>query len=313
MTRVMRSLVGLLVLAIIQAVAGGCHTRGTLDGLVDVTGSSPASKVGATFPNHKDSLKFAVLGDFGTGFSDQYALGARMSETHSTFPFELVATVGDNLYGSQRPQDFKQKFEQPYKLLLDVGVKFYASLGNHDSREQRYYKGFNMDGKLYYSYKAPRQSVRFFVLETTYPEPDQITWVEEELKKSTDDWKIAYFHHPLYSSGSKHGSDEQLREALEPIFVKYGVSVVFNGHDHLYERSKPQKDITYFVVGSGGKLRAGDFRANAPFSAKINANTLVFFAAEILDDTMTFKAISQRGTLIDSGQITRRQNVPVVK
>ena len=58
--------------------------------------------------------------------------------------------VGDNIYGSERPQDFVKKFEPPYKPLLDAGVKFYASLGNHDAREQRFYKLFNMDGKLYY-------------------------------------------------------------------------------------------------------------------------------------------------------------------
>ena len=78
-----------------------------------------------------------------------------MAKTHATFPFELVITVGDNLYGSERPQDFQKKFEIPYKPLLDASVKFYASLGNHDSREQRFYKLFNMDGKLYYSFKAP--------------------------------------------------------------------------------------------------------------------------------------------------------------
>ena len=66
-----------------------------------------------------------------------------------------MVLVGDNLYGSERPQDFQKKFEMPYKPLLDAGVKFYASLGNHDAREQRYYKLFNMDGKLYYTFKAP--------------------------------------------------------------------------------------------------------------------------------------------------------------
>ena len=163
-------------------------------------------------PNKPDSLKFAVLGDFGTGSTRQYELAEQMVKVHEEFPFELVILVGDNLYGSERPQDFAKKFEMPYKPLLDAGVKFYASLGNHDSREQRYYKPFNMDGKLYYSFKAPKQSVRFFALESTYPEPEQIAWLEKELKGSNDDWKIVFFHHPLYSSGERHGSDIQLRE-----------------------------------------------------------------------------------------------------
>ena len=88
----------------------------------------------------------------------------------------------------------------PYKPLLDAGVKFYASLGNHDSPEQRLYKFYNMDGKRYYSFKAPKQDVRFFALESTYMDKDQLAWLEKELDGSREDWKIAFFHHPLYSS-----------------------------------------------------------------------------------------------------------------
>ena len=99
--------------------------------------------------------------------------------------------LGDNMYGGESPSDFVRKFEQPYKPILDAGVKFYASLGNHDQREQRYYKLFNMGGKLYYTFN-PAAEVRFFALETTYPEPEQIKWFEGELQSSTDDWKILF-------------------------------------------------------------------------------------------------------------------------
>src|SRR5215207_1322933 len=101
-------------------------------------------------PNTADSFKFAVLGDFGTGDKTQYQLAEQMRKVHDRFKYGIVILVGDNLYGSERPQDFVNKFERPYKALLDAGVKFYASLGNHDAREQRFYKLFNMDGKLYY-------------------------------------------------------------------------------------------------------------------------------------------------------------------
>jgi len=96
--------------------------------------------------------------------------------------------------------------------------------------------------------------VRFFALESTYPTPEQIKWLEGELKASSNNWKIVFFHHPLHWSGDRHGSDLLLRDVLEPLFVKYNVSVVLNGHDHFYERVKPQKGIAYFVVGSGGQL-----------------------------------------------------------
>ena len=148
-------------------------------------------------PNADGSLKIGVLGDFGDASTRQYEVAAQMAKSQATFRYELVLLTGDNLYGSERPQDFDRKFARPYKSLLDAGVKFYASLGNHDSREQRYYKPFNMDGKLYYSFKGPKQSVRFIALESTYPEPVQIAWLEQELKNAKEDWKIVFFHHPL--------------------------------------------------------------------------------------------------------------------
>ena len=194
-------------------------------------------------------------------------MGAQMAKAHERFPFELVITVGDNLYGSQRPQDFQTKFEEPYKALLAAGVKFYASLGNHDEREvQRNYKLFNMDGKLYYTFKAPKQNVRFFALDSTYPDPAERAWLEKELDGSDEGWKIPYFHHPLYSSGERHGSTPTLQHGLGAAVREVRrVSVVFAGHDHFYERTKPQKDIVHFVTGSGGQLRKGNIdRAYRP-------------------------------------------------
>src|SRR5258708_5278239 len=131
-------------------------------------------------PNKDGSLRFAVLGDFGTADRRQYELAEQMARLHRRFQYEFVVLVGDNLYGSERPQDFQKKFELPYKPLLDAGVKFYASLGNHDAREQRFYKLFNMDGKLYYSF-SPNPLVRFFAFDSTYPEPDEIRWLQTEL------------------------------------------------------------------------------------------------------------------------------------
>ncbi len=93
------------------------------------------------------------------------------------------------------------------------------------------------------------------------------------------------FHHPLYSSGDRHGSDIRLRKVLEPLFVKYNVSVVLNGHDHFYERIKPQKGISYFVVGSGGKLREGNIDRSTGLTASGFDTDLAFMAAEIVGET----------------------------
>jgi hypothetical protein len=228
-----------------------------------------------------------------------------MAKFHETFKYETVITVGDNLYGRQRAGDFKKKFEIPYQPLLDDGVKFYASLGNHDIREQPSYKLFNMEGKLFYTFK-PNNDVRFFMLDTNYLSPEQVEWIDKEMKGSTDKWKIVAFHHPLYSSGGRHGSDLKLRQKIEPMFIESGVSVVFQGHDHFYERIKPQKGVVYFVCGSGGKLSPGDIVRGSPLTAKGFDTQCAFLAVEIDGDHMYFNAVSSDGTIIDSGIIERR-------
>jgi hypothetical protein len=251
------------------------------------------------------SLTFGVIGDNGTGDRGQYEVAKEMYAAYERQAFALVVMVGDNIYGSERPQDFVRKFEEPYRPLLDRGVKFYASLGNHDSREQRYYKPFNMEGKLFYSFKAPQQDVRFFALDTTYLDQPQLDWLKKELDSSKEAWKIPYFHHPPYSSAGRHGSDPRIRATLEPIFVAHKVSVVFTGHDHVYERIKPQQGITYFVVGSGGKLRRRDLQRGSPLTARGFDTDHVFLVANIDGDRLTFQAITRTGQIVDSGVVER--------
>jgi predicted MPP superfamily phosphohydrolase len=288
--------------------AAGCAASAPTAGPVEVrTQAAPSAAAAVALPNRDDSLKFAVLGDFGDGSSRQYDVAAMMAKHRATFPFELVTLVGDNMYGSQGPRDYQRKFEIPYKPLLDAGVKFYASLGNHDELAQRFYERFNMDGKRYYSFKAPKQDVRFFALDSGYLVAEQITWLENELQGSNEDWKIAYFHHPPYSSGDRHGSDEVVRKTLEPLFIKYNVSVVLNGHDHFYERVKPQNGIVYFIVGSGGKLRAGNIDRRSTLMASGFDTDNAFLMAEIDGDQMFFNAVSRAGRVVDSGVITRRK------
>src|ERR1700681_858108 len=122
-----------------------------------------------TVPNRPGSLKFAAIGDNGTGEQPEYDVANQMDLWHRRFPFDMVIMLGDNLYGSQRPADFVQKFERPYKPLLDVGVKFSASLGNHDRTSNDMYELFNMGGRRYST--SARNNVRFFVLDSNYLDP----------------------------------------------------------------------------------------------------------------------------------------------
>jgi hypothetical protein len=298
-----RSLVVGIVLA---AVLGAVSTVSPLATRFAVLETPQAQPI-VELPNRPGSFKFVVLGDFGTGERRQYQVGEQMVKLRARFLFELVVTVGDNIYGGERPQDMRHKFEDPYKALLDGGVKFYASLGNHDDRAQARYQLFNMEGRTYYTFKAPKQDVRFFALETDYLTLPQIAWLEKELVNSGEDWKIPYFHHPLYSSGKTHGSHPDLATVLEPLFLKGGVSVVFAGHDHFYERVKPQKGIVYFVTGSGGQLRKGDINRRSGLTAVGFDTDQAFLAVEIDGDQLYFNAISRLGAIIDSGIIERRK------
>jgi hypothetical protein len=109
----------------------------------------------------------------------------------------------------------------------------------------------------------------------------------------------------MYSSGRRHGSNARLREALEPLFLEYDVSVMLSGHDHFYERIKPQKGITYLVVGSGSQLRKGNIDRSSTLTAKAFDTDRAFMVAEIVRDEMYFNAISRLGEIVDSGVVSR--------
>jgi hypothetical protein len=269
---------------------------------LSVAAQAPSSAPSGV-PNRKDSLKFVAIGDNGTGDRPQYEIAAQMNAWRAKFPFDMVIMLGDNIYGSQQPRDFVDKFENPYKPLLDAGVKFYAALGNHDNQTNRFYKLWNMNGERYYSFS--KKNVKFFALDSDYMDPKQLQWIENELKSAREDWKIVYFHHPLYSSGGRHGSEIDLRTVLEPMFVKYGVNVVYSGHDHIYERIKPQKGIYYFVSGAAGQLRGGDLKKSALTAAGYDQDQS-FMLNEVAGDELFFQVISRQGRTIDAGVIQRQ-------
>lgn len=255
-------------------------------------------------PNRPDTVKFAAIGDNGTGERAQYEVGERMAQAHERFAYEFVIMLGDNMYGRQRPEDFVIKFERPYQALLDRGVKFYAALGNHDEQSNRFYKLWNMNGERYYTYT--RKNVRFFVLDSDYMDPKQLEWLTQQLRSSNDEWKIVYFHHPLYSSAGRHGSETDLRLVLEPLFVQHGVNAVFSGHDHTYERVKPQKGIYYFVSGSAGQLRRGDLRQSGLTAAGFDQDN-AFMLVEVGRDALSVQALTRTGRTVDVVTLPRQE------
>ncbi|MEO8595030.1 MAG: metallophosphoesterase [Candidatus Solibacter sp.] len=263
-----------------------------------LSGAAANPAVDVKLPMAEKSVRFAVIGDSGSGDKPQYDVGRVMAEYRENVQFDFVVMLGDNIYGGKSPADFKRKFEDPYAQLLSAGVKFFAALGNHDGTSERYYKPFNMDGRRYYNYK--RGDAEFFALDSNYMDPEQLKWLRDQLTKSGAKWKICYFHHPLYSDGKKHGPDLDLRRRLEPMFIELGVNVVLTGHEHFYERIKPKNGIAYFVLGNSGELRFGNLRRTPDVEKGFDSDRS-FGMMEVAGDELHFQIVSRAGATVDSG------------
>ncbi len=269
--------------------------------------SSPsAEQLDIRLPLRPRSVRFAVIGDSGTGDRNQYEVARQLEAYREAVGFDFVIMLGDNIYGGHSPKDFEEKFEKPYKPLLDAGVKFYASLGNHDDPEkERLYKPFNMGGERYHTFR--KKDVAFFALDSNYMDPKQLQWLQDKLQSSDAKWKICYFHHPLYNAGKEHGPDLDLRTELMPLFQRYGVNAVFSGHEHVYERMKPEDNIYFFVAGNSAKLSRHDFRKSDKVQADDDSDH-GFMLVEISGDDLYFQEINQRGDTVDSGTLARQQS-----
>lgn len=269
----------------------------------------PASIFGAYEPKAK--TRFVVLGDFGTGSSEQFALANKMVEMHRQSKIEFVLAAGDNIYPNGAGRYFSKNFEQPYAEMLKEEVKFYTTLGNHDVEEGRsdqlHYPLFNMGGANYYTIGRGNGLVDYFMLDTTNLDRTQMNWLDNSLRSSKAIWKIAVFHHPIYSSAKKHGSNSKLQKQLEPLFKIHNVQVVFAGHDHVYERIRPQQGIQHFVTGGAGKFRKGDIDMTSELRAVSYDEGNHFMLIELDETEINFKAINAQGTIIDSGLIRQAQ------
>ena len=262
-------------------------------------------------PNRNDSLRLAVIGDSGDLGEAQTAIAGLLAKYRELFPYELVLMVGDNTYDPS--ETMAREFEGPFKAVLDHKVPFHASLGNHDHNVdvQTRYALFNMGGQQRYSFQ--KRGVDFFALNSNKIDPAQLGWIDKALPAAKGSWKIVFFHHPLYSSGYHAqpltGGTEQksLRAVLEPRFCAYGVDVVFSGHEHYYERIKPQHGVHHFVTGATSKLRRNDIsrRTSNEFTAAYNDVDFSFMLIEITDSELFFQTVTLTGEKLDEGTLRK--------
>jgi len=261
----------------------------------------PGTSAPLSLPQLRGGTIFAAMGDSGSGDVAQTQVAqAMLTYFNNARRFPFVLMLGDNLYDD----DYQGEFLEPYKPLLDRGVKFYATLGNHDRDLEIHFKPFNMGDKDRYSFDEG--NARFVAINSNHPgDPEQIKWLDAAFTDAGMKWRIAFFHHPLYSSGqhSAEGRDV-IRPALEEALVRNKIDVAFVGHEHLYERVRPQRGVRYFVSGGGGRslyrVRKSDFD-------DVAVSQHHFMVIEIAGDRLFFEAITHDQKLLDCGVLYRLQ------
>ncbi len=213
-------------------------------------GSEPSRPPVKVQPPEARGFHFVAIGDWGTGWEPQYALADKMCELRRKKPFDLVVTAGDNIYETGHPDAFKPKFYDPFACLLDAGVRFRSTLGNHDiqtrdGRPELNERRFGMKSR---NYLVRKEGVRFVMWDSNRMNRDRLR--ELLVTEEGDRWKIVVFHHTVYSSSDDH---EHIagRAPLRRMFRKKGVDLVINGHNHIYAVTKPIDEIRYVTTGGG--------------------------------------------------------------
>lgn len=203
-------------------------------------------------PTQSTTMRFAVIGDYGSGFPSQHAVADRMCSWRKDHPFDDVFTTGDNIYPDGSRQYFDSAFFGPYDCLLDDDVAFHAALGNHDYVTRR--GGDVMDEPAFgiprRNYVYREGGVRFVIVDSNVLDR---AWLREATRtRPGDRWTIVLFHHPVYSPSPEHPSEPGFRPSLPDLFRKRGVDLVLNGHAHIYFASVPIRRIRYVITGGGG-------------------------------------------------------------
>ena len=252
-----------------------------------------------TAPVGEDScFGFAVVGDSGSGGKGQQAVAGLLRRLEP----DLILHTGDVVYPAGQERHYDRRFFAPYRDLVKT-VPLFPVLGNHDVRKgngaaflENFHPPLGSPGstKRYYSFDWG--NTHFVAIDSELyhgdrgSEPEeQKTFLVQDLVASRKRWKVAFLHRSPYGS-SRHGGDGRIREELEPIFVKYGVDLVFSGHDHVYERTVPIMGVTYVVRGGGGRrlypagygeLTASSVSAHHVVLVRVRGRRLLLEAVEV--------------------------------
>jgi tartrate-resistant acid phosphatase type 5 len=286
----------------------------------------PSPAPPATLTPTPEPVRFAVIGDYGSGEQSE----ADVAELVKSWNPDFIITTGDNNYPSgeaatidENIGQFYHEFIYPYKGTYGAGAdvnRFFPSLGNHDwyvAGAQPYLDYFELPGNERY-YDFTWGAIHLFALDGDPDEPDgvgassdQAAWLQSRLAASSAPWKIVYNHFPPYSSGP-HGNTDWMQWP----FQEWGATAVLAGHDHTYERLLVD-GFPYFVNGLGGgtiynfetPVPGSQVRYDADFGAML---------VEANQESLTFQFINRKGEVIDTYNLPPKslnyvQYVPVVQ
>jgi tartrate-resistant acid phosphatase type 5 len=270
-------------------------------------------------------VSFLVVGDWGTGSSDQRRIARQMAASAREIGARFVISTGDNFYSrglkSAADPQFRTKFESVYDDPA-LMIPWYVVLGNHDHQgvvtAAIGHPSLNNRWQLpaaYYKHTEVLQggvTADFFFIDsdaikTRYrswmphlTSDPQVDWLARELASSRSAWKIVVGHHPMHSGG-RHGGEEALVRQLEPLFQKYGVQVYLNGHDHDLEDSV--EGVTHYLTsGAGASPRPATAATGTRFIA---GDKLGFMTARLQPAALDIEFLDDKGTKLYSTRIER--------
>jgi hypothetical protein len=261
---------------------------------------------------------FLVFGDSGCGSRAQYLLAGQMASEQP--PADFLLHTGDLVYPDGGRQRYEERFFAPYRHLL-ARVSFWPCLGNHDlgddGQAAAYREVFELPDNgpaglpIGHNYWFDYASCRVAVIDSNL---DQATllgqvapWLAEVMAAPEARWRFVSFHHPPYTGG-KYQPDLTIQRALVPAMEEVGVDLVFNGHDHMYQRTHPLRGgqivppgegIIYVISAAGGAriYEAADPRPD--YIAVLDNQSFSFTQVTIAGDELTLRQIALDGHPID--------------
>lgn len=262
-------------------------------------------------------FSFLVFGDSGKGTRGQYLLADDMARVNP--PPEFLLHTGDLIYPDGARLRYEENFFAPYHALLSR-VAFWPSLGNHDVKDNggaAYREVFELPENgppgltPEHNYWFDYASARFVVFDSNASEEvlgNQIApWLAEVLRDPEPVWRFVVCHHPPYTGG-KYEPDARLQRTIVPVLEAGGVDLMFNGHDHTYQRMHALRGgavvpdgqgPVYVVTGAGGASLYDLKQPAPPYVAYESADQFSFTRVTIADRKLTLEQIGQGGVELD--------------